>query len=102
MDIDKLEGRELNAAVAERVMKDFVYEFPPGIMNGIRHYSTDIAAAWLVHFKMCEMDYQITAKYFHALKDLLMEHGPFSIWTAALEFVTPVLFCRAALKALDR
>ena len=37
-------NRELDAQVAE-LMGDMVYEFPPGIMNGISPYSTDIKAA---------------------------------------------------------
>ena len=47
-------GRCLDVWVAETIGNKAVYEFPPGVMNNLPRYSTDIAAAWKVVEKITE------------------------------------------------
>ena len=105
----ELEGRELDAKMATEVM-GWTAERKPGLPHlwlPLGHFisgwrpSRDITDAMQVHLAMCKSDPSTKARYFHALKDLLMEHGSFSIWTAALEYFDPLTICRAALMAAE-
>jgi len=68
-EIMRLEGRELDAAVAEHVMgwTNVIYSDitaapkgvrPDGLPDAVPHYSEDIAAAWQVVERLTAMGYQ--------------------------------------------
>jgi len=88
---DKLTGRALDAAVAERVMG----------LKALAHaeipfYSRDIAAAWTVHQRMLDTQ---PGEYAFAIQCLA---GLWDLWGRTLQVLkamTPELICRAALAA---
>ena len=118
MDIDKLEGRELDALVAERRMGvdkeqeiDLAILDPKGVTESFRatiwanilpHYSTDIAAADLVIDKMEGVGFS-----FHMWSVVPSSDPPVYISyfgdrrKRATEFTRPLSICRAALKATE-
>lgn len=121
MDIDTMPaGRELDALVAERVMGWKLFASEPGygrpphqitlVLTPIPHYSTDIAAAWIIVEKLRDMwteategvsgfvddfprpfDDNVFFEYLHRRADRR--------WPWAFLYVTPHNICRAALKA---
>jgi hypothetical protein len=130
-EIMKLEGRELDAAIAERLFgwkwlevessagglvrifrhpELFVYgawgpkEEPINYYDTLPHYSTDIAAAWLVVEKMQEKRNCLSLTYGIFSGDFVFE------WKAEFRMVpkdgiawadtAPLAICRAALLAV--
>ena len=132
MDIDKLEGREMDALVAERVMGcekvywrelngnkqvfcDCLDEFDirgrlhearnANIPMLLAYYSTDIAAAWLVEERIKELG--LIEEYCMQLNRIAnntwdWRDGMKNALLWQLIHATPEDRCRAALKALDR
>lgn len=120
IDIDTMQaGREMDALVAERVMGDVIikYRAVDGSIIGITAqtldqgigekavplYSTDIAAAWPVHIKMCN-DGRVRTDYLLALQEILLIRArlvqSFPFWPHILQFIDETAICRAAMKAV--
>ena len=106
----ELEGRELDAAVAERVMGvdkeqeiDLAILDPVGVTDSFRatiwanilpHYSTDIAAAWLVEERIKELG--LESEYSEALLNITDASEHFEMIHAS-----PEDRCRAARMAVE-
>ena len=113
MNIDKMEGKELAIAVAERVMGwkkvSWLGEYDWRDGDGEQPYSfsawkpsTDIAAAWLVEERIAELE--LIEEYCMALESLLFdanweEESINVVWLTI--HATPEDRCRAALMATE-
>ena len=116
--IDKMEaGREMDALVEKELSMGIAYEFPPGMITALPHYSTDISAAWLVVEKM---DTHFMLERYGRIEvdsgalDPNMGTGidityPIE-WVCTLDIgdiktgiapIAPLAICRAALKAVE-
>ena len=113
--IDKMEAsREMDALVEKELSMGIAYEFPPGMITALPHYSTDISAAWLVVEKM-RSQYEciirvmvlspaqaerIGAPYGCNISGGRLEYPTPDIYLFASADTTPLAICRAALKAV--
>ena len=105
MDVDKLEGRELNMAVAENVM-----EWPKWLW-GSMDFCEDIKATWMVEERIEELGLvhqycinlvMVVCNYkqdYHAI--LRMGRGLYDEQLFAIIHASPEDRCRAALKAVE-
>ena len=126
---DSLVGRELNAAIAERVMgfrrpapitKPLEYDHLPIRRNGwtwidlrgewvpISNYSTDIAAAMQVVNKMMSLGYRYVMRgnfRCNQLHHAAFDHASWAdenpLYQSRLERTLPEAICRAALVAIE-
>ena len=113
IDIDTMPaGREMDALVAEKVMRlEFFREPTNGelyILRGpgkVPRYSTSIATAWEVFLHICDSQFSIRERFF---RDLILqastksEEGwmPAGLWSLQiLRHEFPLAICRAAWKA---
>lgn len=112
-DIDKLEaGRELDALVAQRVFPDDVFRWHSRCdysgcfrcLHNCEHYSTDIAAAWLVVERFRELRYAFSLDdrgdrlwdcYFQ------LDSTDYSSGCLGVD-AAPLAICRAALKVVHQ
>ena len=118
MDIDKLEaGREMDVAIQRDIFKTKVwfrkgkpttYLHETDDYDGIiPHYSTDIAAAWLVVEKM-RLRYRVDICAYVATGWKAIDGVTVKVYSTDIENfevnadTAPLAICRAALKALDR
>ena len=101
-------NRELDAAVAERVMgEEWTHISPDRVWDDIPAYSTDISAAWQVVLKLVEMGYYVDIGVDeHGAQVQLDKFGGRDINWILGESIrgkdAPEAICRAAPKAVDR
>ena len=124
IDIDKLEGEELDLLVAVEIMEwdhsHEIEECEDGWYSYCRNcgheprfskiekdcgtppnYSGNIAAAWMVHKTTCKWKFSERHKYFAFLMQEVSAGTEYQIgWPSVLMFLEPVHFCRAALKTM--
>lgn len=112
-------GREMDARVAEKVfglevMDDFPEVFAVGadganavVRKYMRHYSTDISAAWEVVEKLRSDRLWFTMMQDNTdIWDVKLWRGESKGWFPTVEYygnapTAPLAICRAALKAVD-
>lgn len=118
-EIEKMEaGREMDALIAEKIFKtpdQHIYhidydpegnKFADGVKESIPHYSTDIAAAWLVVEKIKDhsldgrASYYFTVEYDRDNKNWrcgfkMMYDGFYDGYT--IESTAPLAICKSAL-----
>jgi len=97
-------GRELDALIAERVMGGRKIDDPgkPFGLGGAPHYSTDIAAAWEVVERLCELWPETTISHDKPINEWFVssepEIGPTTV--GASGDTAPHAIALAALKAV--
>ncbi len=122
MDIEKLEGRELDAKVAEKIFDrpPSYYQCPHFDYKGrmlsfcscpdLPRYSRDIAVAWQVHQTACEWLFSKRRMYLKNLQRAVSQRiaGHASVlestrisWPDVMIFLQPEDFCRAALMVVE-
>jgi hypothetical protein len=115
-DIEKLEGRQLDAAVAERVMGadkekeiDLAMLDPSGVIDSFRdtiwanilpHYSTDIAAAWRVVEKLREEGWQVVINVLDDGAEVAVTRHEMAGHLYEFADTAPLAISRAALRAV--